>query len=52
MFPPFLCLFLLFGLLFRFPLGKLPLAFLALKERLNFREQDTGQSLHLMVRNT
>ena len=49
MFPPFLCLFLLFGLLFRFPLGKLPLAFLALKERLNFREQDTGQSLHLMV---
>lgn len=51
MFPPFLCLFLLFGLLFRFPLGKLPLAFLALKERLNFREQNTGKGLYLVIGN-
>ena len=44
MFPPFLCLFLLFGLLLCFPLGKLPLAFLALKERLYLWEQDTPAS--------
>ena len=49
MFPPFLCPFPLLGLLLCFPLGKLPLSFLALEKRLYLREQDTGQSLHLMV---
>ena len=48
MFPPLLCLFLLFSLLFRFPPGKLPLPLLALKERLNFREQDTGEDFRSM----
>ena len=49
MFPPLLCLVLLFGLLFRFPLGVFPLPLLALEKRLYLREQDTGQSLHLVV---
>ena len=49
MFPPLLCLVLLFGLLFRFPLGVFPLPLLALEKRLYLREQDTGQSLYLMV---
>ena len=48
MFPPLLCLFLLFSLLYRFPPGKLPLPLLALKERLNFREQDTGEDFRSM----
>ena len=50
--PPLSCFVLLFGLLACFPLDKLPLPFFVLKKGLNFREQDTGQSLHLMVRNT
>ena len=45
MFPPFLCPFPLLGLLLCFPLGKLPLSFLALEKRLYLREQDTGQGL-------
>lgn len=48
MFPPLSCLVLLFGLL-RFPLGVFPLPLLALEKGLYLREQDTGQSLHLMV---
>lgn len=50
MFPPCalvpfqLVLFLLY-----FPLGKLPLPFLALEKRLYLREQDTGQGLYFMV---
>ena len=43
MFPPLLYLVLLFGLLLCFPLGIFPLPVLALKERLDFREQDTGK---------
>ena len=42
-------LFLLLSFPLFLPLGKLPLPLLALEERLNLREQDTGQSLHLMV---
>ena len=49
MFPPLSCLVLLFGLLFRFPLGVFPLPLLTLKKRLYLREQDAGQSLYLMV---
>ena len=46
--PPALsCLFLLLS--FPLPFGKLTLPFLTLEKRLNFREQDTGQSLHLMI---
>ena len=48
MLPPLLWLILLFGLLLCFPLGKLPLSFLTLKKGLYLREQDTGQSVHLM----
>ena len=51
MFPPLLCLILLFGLLLRFPLGVFPLPVLAFKERLNFREQDTGKGLYLVIGN-
>ena len=40
MFPPFLCLFPLLGLLLCFPLGKLPLSFLALEKRLYLRERE------------
>ena len=49
MFPPLLCLVLLFGLLLCFPLGIFPLPVLALKERLDFREQDTGKGLYLVI---
>ena len=45
--PLLLCLFLLFGLLFRFPLGVFPLPLLALEKRLYLREQDTGQESFL-----
>ena len=52
MFPPLLYLVLLSGLLLCFlPLGIFPLPVLALKERLNFREQDTGKSLYLVIGN-
>lgn len=51
MLPPLLYLVLLFGLLLCFPLGVFPLPVLALKERLNFREQDTGKGLYLMIGN-
>ena len=49
MLPPLLYLVLLFGLLLCFPLGVFPLPVFALKERLNFREQDTGQGFHLVI---
>ena len=52
MFPP--CALVSFQLvlfLLCFPLRKLPLPVLALKERLNFREQDTGKGLYLMIGN-
>ena len=42
-------LFLLFGLLLCFPLSIFPLPVLALKERLDFREQDTGKGLYLVI---
>ena len=51
MLPFILCSLLLFGLLLCFPLGVFPLPVLALKERLNFREQDTGEGLYLMTGN-
>ena len=51
MFPPLLYLVLLFGLLLCFPLGIFPLPVLALKERLDFREQDTGKGLYLVIGN-
>ena len=51
MFPPLLYLVLLFGLLLYFPLGIFPLPVLALKERLNFREQDAGKGLYLVIGN-
>ena len=51
MFPPLLYLVLLFGLLLCFPLGIFPLPVLALKERLYFREQDTGKGLYLVIGN-
>ena len=43
-----LILFRLVLFLLCFPLGKLPLSFLALEKGLYLREQDTGQSVHLM----
>ena len=46
MLPFILCSLLLFGLLLCFPLDKLPLSFLALEERLDLREQDTGKGLY------
>ena len=49
MFPPLLYPVLLFGLLLYFPLGIFPLPVLALKERLDFREQDTSKSLYVHV---
>ena len=49
--PPLLYLILLFGLLLCFPLGVFPLPVLALKERLDFREQDTGKGLYLVIGN-
>lgn len=51
MFPPLLYLVLLFGLLLCFPLGIFPLSFLALKELLYLREQDTGKGLYLVIGN-
>ena len=51
MFPSLLYLVLLFGLLLCFPLGIFPLPVLALKERLDFREQDTGKGLYLVIGN-
>lgn len=51
MFPPLLCLVLLFGLVPCFPLGVFPLPVLALKERLYLREQDTGKGLYLVIGN-
>ena len=51
MFPPLLCLVLLFGLLLCFPLSKLPLSFLALEKRLYLREQDAGKGLYLVIGN-
>ena len=51
MFPPLLYLVLLFGLLLYFPLGIFPLPFLALKELLYLREQDTGKGLYLVIGN-
>ena len=49
MLPLILCSLLLFGLLLYFPLGIFPLPVLALKERLDFREQDTSKSLYLLI---
>ena len=50
MFPPYaLVLFHFVLFLLRFPLSKLSLSFLALKKCLYLREQDTGQSLYLVV---
>ena len=49
--PPLLYLILLFGLLLCFPLGVFPLPVLALKERLNFREQDTSKGLYFVIGN-
>ena len=52
MFPPVvLSLFCLVLFLLCLPLSKLPLPFLALEERLNFREQDTGKGLYLVIGN-
>ena len=46
MLPPVLCLIFLFGLLLCFPLSIFLLPVLVLKERLDFREQDTGKGLY------
>ena len=51
MFPPLLCLVLLFGLVPSFPLGVFPLPLLTLKKRLYLREQDTGKGLYLVIGN-
>ena len=51
MFPPLLCLVLLFGLVPCFPLGVFPLPVLVLKERLYLQEQDTGKGLYLVIGN-
>ena len=40
--------FLLFSLLLGFPLGKVPLSFLALEKRLYLREQDTDQGMQFL----
>ena len=48
---PLLYLVLLFGLLLCFPLGVFPLPVFALKERLNFREQNAGKGLYLVIGN-
>ena len=50
-FQSLLCLVLLFGLLLCFPLGVLSLPILALNERLDFREQNAGKSLYLVIGN-
>ena len=51
MFPPLLCLVLLFGLLLCFPLGIFPLPVLTLKKRLYLQEQDAGKGLYLVIGN-
>ena len=51
MFPPLSYTVPLFGLLLRFPRGIFPLPVLAFKERLNFREQDAGKGLYLVIGN-
>ena len=51
MFPPLLCLVLLFGLLLCFPLGVLSPPVLALEKRLYLREQDAGEGLYLVIGN-
>ena len=51
MLPLLLYLVLLFGLLLCFPLSIFPLPVFALKERLNFREQDAGKGLYLVIGN-
>ena len=51
MFPPLLCLIFLSGLLLCFPFGIFPLPVFALKERLNFWEQDTGEGFYLVIGN-
>ena len=51
MFPPLLCLVLLFGLLLCFPLGVFLLPVLVLKERLYLQEQDAGKGLYLVIGN-
>ena len=51
MLPPLLYLVLLFGLLLCFPLGVFLLPVFALKERLNFREQNAGKGLYLVIGN-
>ena len=48
---PLLYLVLLFGLLLCFPLSIFPLPVFALKERLNFREQDADKGLYLVIGN-
>ena len=48
---PLLYLVLLFGLLLCFPLSIFPLPVFALKERLNFWEQDTGEGFYLVIGN-
>ena len=52
MLPPLLYLVLLSGLLLCFPRGVFPLPVLALKERLDFREQDTGQGFRFLEGNS
>ena len=52
MFPPLLCLVLLFGLLLRFPLGVFPPPVLALEERLSLREQDAAFTLDVYAHAT
>ena len=52
MFPPCALVLLYFVLfLLCFPLGKLPLSFLALEKGLYLREQDTGKGLYLVIGN-
>ena len=51
MFPPLLYLVLPARLLLYFPLGKLPLPFLALEKGLNLREQGTGERFYLVIGN-
>ena len=52
MFPPLLCLVLLFGLVPCFPLGVFPLPLLTHNKRLYLREQDTGQGFRFMEGNS
>ena len=45
---PYLFTTYIVSILLCFPLGKLPLPFLALEKGLNLREQDTSQGFHFM----